>query len=118
MPSGLNLAMKTSPEWPVSSITGACNPLVRGIEDIRVPSAAEPSTTATAFPLPRLGLLTIIWEDPKASDAGRFSDAMAEIWLTNAPCICGDILAGSKGGISDTNKPGTFSPSQFALSLY
>lgn len=30
LPVGSNLAANISPEWPVSSITGACRPLVRG----------------------------------------------------------------------------------------
>jgi hypothetical protein len=57
----------------VSSITGAGNPLVRGTDVIRAPFAAAPLVTATVLEFPRFGRLTTIWEDPKASEAGRFS---------------------------------------------
>lgn len=44
---------------------------------MRAPLAAEPLTTATALELlPRLGRFTTIWLLPKASEAGRFSEAM------------------------------------------
>jgi hypothetical protein len=41
------------------------------------PFAADPLTTATALLLlPKFGLFTTIWEDPKASEAARFSEDM------------------------------------------
>ncbi len=48
------------------------------MELIKAPFAPEPLTTANALPLPRLGRLTTIWEEPKASEAGRFSADIAK----------------------------------------
>ena len=47
---------------------------------MRAPLAVDPLTSATALPLPILAsdfcLLTTNWEDPKASEAWRFSEDM------------------------------------------
>lgn len=48
LPVGSNLAAKISPEWPVSSITGDCRPLVRGTYD------CQPSYVTRVFHTYRL----------------------------------------------------------------
>ena len=95
-PVGSNLAAKISPECPESSITGACNPLVRGAyitqsethharEHAQEPQAIGHTVWMSA-PLPdapgrvRARLVPTFWRFTTSclsfgsSEAGRFSD--------------------------------------------
>lgn len=103
LPVGSNLAAKTSPEWPESSITGACNPLVRGacwwrkvrtLHSIKEKSPEKLTVWTKALLLPdALSLARAPADDPTfwrftiicpalgSSEAGRFSADMVAIGL-------------------------------------
>lgn len=88
LPVGSNLAAKISPECPESSITGACNPLVRGAckqsatthginQEIHTlcTRALPDALRRASAPVEELTFcrLTSDWDMPGSSSAGRFS---------------------------------------------
>jgi hypothetical protein len=107
-PVGSNRAAKTSPEWPVSSMTGDCSAVVRGTcctcqrsvrgsgwacwrtAWMRAPFCAVPLATVRAVLSVASGFARLTsWLEPKASLAGRFSLDMAGVhWIVGALGRC------------------------------